>query len=90
MATASTQLPTPTTHLASLAAALDSGDRATLARTFAELADEALVLAANSQTAEWFRFWGDLHESFHHESQMRLPAEQAQPKRRWWSKAVTA
>jgi hypothetical protein len=85
-----TPTPTPTAHLASLAAALESDDRATLARVFAELADEALVLAAGSQTAEWFAFWGDLHESFHHESQKWLPVEPKPAKRRWWSKAVTA
>lgn len=84
-----TPTPSPTTHLASLAAALDSSSRSALARTFAELADEALVLAADSQTAEWFQFWGDLHETFHHESQKRLPAEPKPAKRRWW-KAVTA
>jgi hypothetical protein len=90
MAATATPTPTPTTHLASLAAALESNSRATLARTFAELADEALVLAANSQTAEWFAFWGDLHESFHHESQKRLPEEPKPAKRRWWSfKAVS-
>ena len=79
----STELPTPTTtHLASLAAALESSDSAALARVFAELADEALALAADAPTAERFRFWGDLHESFHWESQRRL--NPPKPKRRWF------
>lgn len=82
---------TPTAHLASLAAALESGDRDALARVFADLADEALILAANAQTAEWFRFWGDLHETFHHESQKRLLEEPKPAKRRWFAlKAVSS
>ena len=89
--TDTTATPTPPTHLASLAAALDVADRDALARVFAELAGEALELAGNAQTAEWFRFWGDLHETFHHESQKRLPEEPKPAKRRWFArKAVTA
>lgn len=79
----SAETPTPTTsHLASLAAALNSADRVDLGRVFADLADEALVLAASAPTREWFRFWGDLHESFHFESQRRL--NPPKPKRRWF------
>ncbi|MCW7941650.1 hypothetical protein AAW14_06290 [Streptomyces hygroscopicus] len=78
-----TDTPVPTTaYLASLAAILDTTNRDALAQTFAELADEALVLAAKSRTAEWFRFWGNLHETFHHESQKRLAPPK--PKRRWF------
>jgi hypothetical protein len=68
--------------LASLAAALKSADRADLGRVFAEMADEALELAASAPSREWFHFWGDLHESFHYESQRRLSPPK--PKRRWF------
>lgn len=83
-----TPIPTPSTnYLHSLSVILATTDREILAQSFAELADEALVLAAESRTAEWFRFWGDLHEKFHWESQRRLPAEPKPARRRWW-KAV--
>lgn len=85
-----TPTPTPTTHLASLAAALDSNSRAALARTFAELAEEALVVCEQAPTQQLRDFWLRMSEKFHYESQKRLPAEQAQPKRHWWSRAVSA
>lgn len=85
-----TATPTPTpTHFPSLASALESGDRDTLARTFGEMADELMVLAAKAPSEELWMFVGRLHESFYYEACAQR--EPAQPKRRWWSfKAVTA
>lgn len=75
---------TPTTsHLSSLAAALHAAtDRESLARVFAELADEAIVLCDEAPTREAWRFWLDLHESCCSDAQrLRQPA---QPKKRRW------
>lgn len=78
-----TETPTPTTtHLSSLAAALEPADRLTLARTFAELADEALVVCEEAPTQQLRDFWLRLSETFHHESQKRIA--QPKPKRRWF------
>jgi hypothetical protein len=86
--TTATPTPTPTAHLASLAAALESGDRATLARTFGEMAEELMELAAKAPSEELWMFVGRLHESFYYEAlALREPVKPA--KRRWW-KAVSA
>lgn len=66
--TIATPNQTPTPHLASLAAALDSGDRAALARVFAELSEEALVLCETAPSERLWKFWLDLSETFQHES----------------------
>jgi hypothetical protein len=80
---------TPTAHFASLASALESGDREVLARTFGEMADELMELAAKVPSEELWMFVGRLHESFYYEAlALREPVKPA--KRRWWSKAVTA
>ncbi|WP_405673196.1 hypothetical protein [Streptomyces sp. NBC_01530] len=62
-----TPTQTPTPHLASLAAALDSGDRA---RVFAELSEEALMLCETAPSERLWRFWLDLSETFQHESRL--------------------
>ncbi|WP_406418361.1 hypothetical protein [Streptomyces sp. NBC_01614] len=68
---ATTTLPTPPTpHLASLAAALKTGDRDALAQAFAELSEEALVLGEQAPTYQLWKFWLDLSETFQHESRL--------------------
>ncbi|MFI9344953.1 hypothetical protein ACIG0D_27360 [Streptomyces sp. NPDC052773] len=56
-----------TAHLAALAAALESGDRA---QVFAELADEALELSGRASFGQLSDFWGDLHETFWYEAKV--------------------
>lgn len=68
---------TPTPHLASLAAALDSGDRAALARVFAELSEEALVLCETAPSERLWKFWLDLSETFQYESRLHNQHDEA-------------
>ncbi|MET9521493.1 hypothetical protein [Streptomyces coeruleorubidus] len=82
----SAETPAPTStasHLSSLVAALHAAtDRDSLARVFAELADEAIALCDEAPTREAWRFWLDLHESCYSDAQrLRQPA---QPKKRRW------
>lgn len=81
----SAETPTPTTsHLSSLAAALHAAtDRESLARVFAELADEAIALCEEAPTREAWRFWLDLHESCYSDAR-RLQQPAQQPKKRRW------
>ena len=72
MATASTPTATPT--LASLAAALHSADRAALARVFADLSEEALVLCEQAPSERLRQFWLTLAEDFQHEAGVALKA----------------
>lgn len=84
-----TATPTLPAHFASFAAALESGDREILARTFGEMAEELMELAAKTPSEELWMFVGRLHESFYYEAlALREPMKPA--KRHWWSKAVTA
>jgi hypothetical protein len=80
----SAETPTPTTtHLSSLAAALHSAtDRESLARVFAELADEALTLCDVAPSEHLWEFWLRQSEDFHGAGiALREPPE---PKRRWF------
>jgi hypothetical protein len=71
-------------HLSSLATVLHSvKDRESLARVFAELADEALVLCNEASTREAWRFWLDLHESCYADA-LRLQEPVRQPKKWRW------
>ncbi|MFD5566622.1 hypothetical protein [Streptomyces cadmiisoli] len=54
------------THLATLAAVLESGDRARIARTFGEIAEELLALAAVAPSGETGRLLLSLHEDVRH------------------------
>jgi hypothetical protein len=76
----------PITHLAALAAVLESAsDRESRGRLFAVLADEALELSGRAPAGWLSDFWGDLHETFHYEAQLRLnPPAPKQKKRRWF------
>ncbi|MFE7229857.1 hypothetical protein ACFVAF_04115 [Streptomyces sp. NPDC057596] len=81
-------LPNPPrpTHLASLGAALQSGDREALARTCDEMATELMELADKAPTMELWMFLGGLHESFYGTaSALREPAKpsRASALRRW-------
>lgn len=79
-----TATPSPTTsHLSSLAAALHSAsDRESLARVFAELADETLALCDRAPSEHLWGFWLHLSENFHGE--MLALREPPKPKRRWF------
>ncbi|MFG2352612.1 hypothetical protein [Streptomyces sp. NPDC048521] len=80
----SAETPTPTTsHLAPLAAALhEATDSESLARIFAELADESLALCDTAPSEELWAFWLRLNESFYGDMlAMRQPPK---PKRRWF------
>ena len=77
--------PTTTTnHLASLAAALHSGDRDTLARLFDELGEEALVVCDAAPTQQLWDFWLRLSETFQHEARIAREPVPPKPKRRWF------
>lgn len=65
-----------------LGAALNSGDRETLARTFDELAEEALVVCDAAPTQQLWDFWLRLSETFQH--QARIAREPVKPRRRWF------
>jgi hypothetical protein len=80
----SAETPTPTTtHLSSLAAALHSAtDRESLARVFAELADETLVLCDVAPTEHLWEFW--LRQSEHFHGAGIALREPPKPKRRWF------
>lgn len=63
---ATTATPTqPAPHFATLAAALQSGDRELLARTFGEMADELLEIATQAPSEELWLFIGGMHEGFY-------------------------
>ncbi|MGW1160391.1 hypothetical protein ACWD48_19665 [Streptomyces sp. NPDC002519] len=81
----STEIPPPTTtHLAPLAAALDSAaDRESLARVFAELADEALARCDEAPSETLWGFWLYLSENFHNKM-LALREPPKQKKRRWF------
>ena len=85
-----TATPAPTPHFASLAAALASGDRELLARTFGEMAEELLELAAETPTAELWMFVGHLHELFYYEAAALREPVKPTKRRRWGFKAVSA
>ncbi|QIJ61430.1 hypothetical protein [Streptomyces sp. JB150] len=82
---AQTPAPVEITHLAALAAAMESAsDRESRGRLFAVLAEEALELS-RCVPAGWLSdFWGDLHETFHYEAQVRLNPPAPKQKRRWF------
>lgn len=78
-----TDIPTPTPHLASLAAALHSAkDRESLARIFAGLAEESLALCDTAPSEELWAFWLRLSESFY--GDMLALRQPRKPKRRWF------
>lgn len=83
MAAVTTPTPTQTPRLSSLAAALHSGDRTALARTFAELSEEALILCESAPSEQLWSFWLRLSETFQYQG--RAASEPApKPKRRWF------
>ncbi len=59
---------TPTPHLSSLAAALESADSMALAEAFARMGEEALVLCEQAPTERLWKFWLELSETFQHEA----------------------
>lgn len=65
MAAVTTATPTIPAHFASLAAALESGDRELVVRTFDEMSEELLGIAERAPSNELWAFLLDLHESFY-------------------------
>ena len=62
-----TPVPAPVTHLAALAAVLESGDPA---RVFAELAEESLTLSERASSQQLRDFWLDQYETFQYEAKV--------------------
>jgi hypothetical protein len=58
-------MSTPTTHFATLAAAIESADSEVTAQAFGEMAEELRALAAMAPSEELWRFVGALHEDFY-------------------------
>jgi hypothetical protein len=85
-----TPAPRTTPHFASLAAALRSGDRELLARTFGEMAEELMELAAETPTEELWMFVGRLHEAFYYEAAALHEPVKPAKRRRWGFRAVSA
>ena len=75
--TTATPNQTPTPHLSSLAAALESADSLALAEAFARMGEEALMLCETAPSERLWRFWLDLSETFQHESRLHNQHESA-------------
>lgn len=78
-----TPTPTPTAHLSSLAAALQSGDPRVQSEAFARMSDEALALCESAPSEQLWLFWLRLSETFQGQAQ-ELVAPPKPKKRRWF------